>query len=173
MSNTDSLSYLHISSLTLQYGGQTFCQSWKLDRSSSTIWQNLVTRYAFFHFSRFSQGAPWFFLEFYLFTNKELELRAAESWQYKQKYLNQSDSLVCRQKFSRNAKIWIFLLICVSKKTLIAVFVSVRWFINKTSNKIKTNQVKCQKMKNFNSKIPFQKLSTWRPAGYRTDQVVL
>lgn len=28
-------------------------------------------------------------------------------------------------------------------------------------------------MKNFNSKIPFQKLSTWRPAGYRTDQVVL
>ena len=120
MSNTDSLSYLHISSLTLQYGGQTFCQSWKLDRSSSTIWQNLVTRYAFFHFSRFSQGAPWFFLEFYSFTNKELELRAAESWQYKQKYLNQSDSLVCRQKFSRNAKIWIFLLICVSKKTLIA-----------------------------------------------------
>ena len=49
MSNIDSFTYLHISPLTLQYGGQTFRQSWKLDRSSLPFGHKYVIL-SFFHF---------------------------------------------------------------------------------------------------------------------------
>ena len=64
--------FLHL--LTLQYGGQTFCQSWKLDRSSSTIWSHVTL--SFFHFFLGSPHQMTVKFSFFNFIYFQIELRA-------------------------------------------------------------------------------------------------